>query len=76
MNEKINNILICHKKNNPGCKIVKVTISRWYEIPPGTSTSDSEIIEEWFKKTPVSKCHAFRDNSLLIQCFNDDPTIV
>ena len=69
--EKIKNILDTHQKKT-GCKIVKVTTTRWYEIPVGTSTPDSEIIDEWFKKTPISRSHAFRDRSLLIECFNDD----
>jgi hypothetical protein len=64
-----------HLTSHPGSKLVKVTTTRWYEIPAGTSTPDGELLKEWFDTTPISRSHAFRDGSLLLEIFNDDATI-
>jgi len=74
MNDKIKKILEYHKEQHPGVKFIKVTTTRWYEIPAGTS-NESELLEEWFKEFPASKGHAFRDGSLLLEHFNDDAKI-
>ena len=63
------------KKAHPGVKIVKVTTTRWYEIPAGTSTNDTELLKEWFEETPITRSHAFRDTSLLMEHFNRDEKI-
>jgi hypothetical protein len=76
MNEKIKSILKYHKDIHPGVKLVKVTLTRYYEIPVYTSTPAEELLEEWFKEFPSTRCHAFRDASLLIEHFNDDGKVV
>jgi hypothetical protein len=76
MNERIKNILNFHVKQNPGVKLVKVTTTRWYEIPAYSSTEPQELLKEWFKETPIGRGHAFRDGSLLLEHFNDDEKIV
>lgn len=76
MNEKIKSILEFHKKKHPGVKLVKVTTTRWYEIPAGTSMSDDELLQDWFKNTPTTRSHAFRDGSLLVEYFNNDEKVL
>lgn len=76
MNDQIEKILKFHQETNPGVTIVEVTTTRWYEIPVGSSTPINELLEEWFKNKPVSKSHAGRDGSLLVECFNDDAKII
>jgi hypothetical protein len=68
-------ILRGHKKRFSGSRFVKVTTTRWYEIPAGTSEDAEDLITEWFLDTPISRSHAFRDGSLLIEHFNDDAKI-
>ena len=68
-------ILNYHVETHKGVKLVKVTTTRWYEIPEGTSTPDSEILTEWFANTSISRRHAFRDSSLLLEYFNNDAKI-
>lgn len=75
MLEKIKKILQSHKKAYPGAKIVAVTTTRYYQIPEGTSIPVPELLEEWFKKTPIHQTHAFRDQSLLLEHFNDSKII-
>lgn len=76
MLEKIKKLLQSHKKVYPDAKIVAVTTTRYYQIPEGTSTPVPELLEEWFKKTPISQSHAFRDQSLLIELFENNATII
>lgn len=76
MLEKIKKLLQGHKKAYPDAKIVAVTTTRYYHIPEGTSTPVPELLEEWFKKTPISQSHAFRDQSLLIEVFEDNAKII
>jgi hypothetical protein len=75
INKNYKEILKYHKEKFPGVKLVKVTTTRWYEIPVCTSTPAGEIVKEWFKESPIHKSHAFRDGSLLIEYFNDDAKI-
>jgi hypothetical protein len=73
--ETIKKILQYHKLMNKGVKIIKVTTTRYYQIPEGTSLETNELLKEWFKDFPVDRRHAFRDSSLLIEHFNDDAKI-
>jgi hypothetical protein len=74
--EKVKEILKDHADKYPGVKFVKITTTRWYEIPANSSTPPEELLEEWFKKFSISRTHAFRDGSLLIEHFNDDAKII
>ena len=74
--EKIKRILDFHKKKHPGVKLVKVTITRYYQIPAGTSTPAEDLLKEWFEEFSTTRTHAFRDGSLLIDHFNDDAKII
>ena len=76
MEDKVKEILEFHTKNHPGTKIVEVTTTRWCEIPVGSYSSDSEIIDEWFNKTSINRSHAFRDGSLIIEKFNNDAKVL
>lgn len=76
MLEKIKKLLQGHKKAYPDAKIIAVTTTRYYQIPEGTSTPVPELLEEWFKKTPIHQTHAFRDQSLLVEHFNDNVKII
>jgi hypothetical protein len=76
MNKKIKKILDYHKTSHPGVKIVTVTTTRYYEIPAYASTPTEELLEEWFKEFSSTRSHAFRDQSLLIEHFNDDAKII
>jgi hypothetical protein len=76
MLERIKKLLQGHKRAYPNCTIVRVTTTRYYQIPEGTSTPVPELLKEWFKKTPVTQVHAFREHSLLIEHFEDNATVV
>lgn len=72
MIERIKAILKFHREKNPGVKIIKVTTTRYYEIPSYSSTPVSDLLKEWFHDYPLERHHAFRESSLLIQHFNND----
>jgi hypothetical protein len=76
MNEHVKDILNFHTKKNPGAKLVKVTLTRWYEIPATSSEDHKELMQEWFDKYPSTRPHAYRDHSLLVEYFNGDHRIV
>jgi hypothetical protein len=76
MNEHVKDILNFHTKKNPGSKLVKVTLTRWYEIPGTSSEVPEELMAEWFNKYPSTRPHAYRDHSLLVEYFNGDHKIV
>jgi len=76
MKEKIKTILDYHRTEHPGVKIVTVTLTRYYEIPAYASTPAEELLKEWFKEFSSTRPHAFRDQSLLIEHFNDDAKII
>ena len=67
MLSKIRALLKRHLKIHPGSKVVRVTITRWYEIPAGNSTPDKELMNEWFKEYPLSRHHAYRESSVLLE---------
>jgi uncharacterized protein YbaR (Trm112 family) len=82
--EKVEKLLEYHKSKNQGVRFLKITTTRWYEIPDGSITdeksqhyfnNEEELIDEWFKKNSIGHSHAFRDGSLLLQYFNDDAKI-
>lgn len=75
MNKEIEEILKEHKKINPTVELVKVTITRWYEIPKYSLESNPDILKEWFQEFSINRSHAFRDNSVLLQYFNNDEKI-
>jgi hypothetical protein len=76
MNDKIKKILNYHREHCPGVTIVKVTTTKYYEIPAGSSIPTSELLKEWFEDNPTSKRHAFRDSSLLIDHWNNDAKVL
>jgi hypothetical protein len=76
MVERIKEILKYHSEKNPGVKIVKVTTTRYYEIPASASTPANELMKEWFHDYPLERHHAFREHSQLIEHFNGDEEIV
>ena len=76
MNERIKNILNLHVEQNPGVKLVKVTTTRWYEIPASSSEKPEDLLQEWFRKCSINRSHSFRDSSLLVEHFNDDQKVV
>lgn len=76
MLERVKEILKFHRGKFPGSKIVKVTTTRYYEIREGSSEKPEDLIEEWFSKYPVSRSHAYRDGSLLIEHFNNDAGVI
>jgi len=49
MQDKIKQILEHHVSTRPGTLLVKVTTTRYYEIPPGTSTPH-DIVREQHKQ--------------------------
>jgi len=69
-------ILVHHKNTHPGVKIVKVTTTRYYEIPRHSGTDSAALMKEWFEDFAVTSSHAFRDGSLLIHDFNNDAKII
>ena len=73
---RVKKILDYHLQKNVGSRLVKVTTTRWYEIPTGTSTSPEELLKEWFENFPVTRSHNFRDGSLLMEYFNEDHRLV
>jgi len=73
--QRIKNILDYHVQKNPGVRLVKVTTTRWYEIPAGSSGRPDDLLQEWFCTCSATKRHAFRDDSLLLEYFNDDQKI-
>jgi hypothetical protein len=75
MKEQIKKILKFHQEKT-GCKLIKVTTTKYYQISAGTSTEPEVLIEEWFKKFPISRSHAGRDSSILVEHFNDDAEII
>ena len=75
MKDKIKAILKEHVKKT-GAKIVKVTTTKYYEIPASPFKTPTELMDEWFKKFSISRSHAFRDASLLIEHFNEDCQII
>jgi hypothetical protein len=74
--ERVKAILEYHKEKNKGVKIVKVTTTRYYEIPTYTSQDSDELLKEWFERFNTTSTHAFRDGSLLIQHFNGDAKVL
>lgn len=73
--EKIEKILNYHKANNPDIDIIKVTTTRYYEIPKESVRSArkrEDLLKEWFDTYSATSNHAYRDSSLLLQHFNDD----
>jgi len=73
---RVQKILDSHRERNSGVTIVKITTTRYYEIPKHSSTNKEALMNEWFEDFSPSSSHAFRDGSLLIEHFNDDAEIV